>query len=269
MKVLKKTSIYVLSILMLTLMAPSLVTYADTTEITWTYTLENDEAILTGFDVAPLGELTIPDEVDGYPVVGLTGSLFKNNTGLTKVVVPESVTTLGTYVFSGCTELVSAEIQGAVTSMGTYTFNGCTKLEKVILGEGCTTLSNYMFKGCTALVEADMQWTDIIKIREGAFKNCKSLTTIHLPADIQTLGDSSFYGIGAETFTVPENVTSIEDWCFARASLKEILFKGDAPTIGTGAFNKITLTAYYSSGNETWTSEVMQNYGGTVTWKAD
>ena len=60
----------------------------------------------------------------------------------------------------------------------------------------------------------------------------------------------------------------MEPWCFARAKVKEIVFKGDAPTIGEGAFNKITLTVRYSGENTTWTSAVMQNYGGTVTWEA-
>jgi hypothetical protein len=40
-------------------------------------------------------------------------------------------------------------------------------------------------------------------------------------------------------------VDSDEAWCFARANLKSITFKGNA----------------------TWTSAVKQNYGGTVTWK--
>jgi hypothetical protein len=98
------------------------------------------------------------------------------------------------------------------------------------------------------------------------FSPCDSGT--NLPQNIQKLGDSCFYGIGATKFTVPETVTTIEAWCIARARLTNIIFKGDAPAIGEGAFNKITLTAYYNSAKSGWTSAMMQNYGGTVTWKA-
>jgi hypothetical protein len=128
-------------------------------------------------------------------------------------------------------------------------------------------IGSWSFKGCTGLVEADMQWADATEIREGAFKNCSSLTTARLPANIQTLGDSCFYGIGATSFTVPATVTTVGPWCFARANLKSITFKGNAPTIGEGAFNKITLTAYYPKNNTTWKPAIMQNYGGTVAWK--
>ena len=37
---------------------------------------------------------------------------------------------------------------------------------------------------------------------------------------------------------------------------------------GEGALNKITLTVHYPADNTTWTAEIMQNYGGTVTWTA-
>ena len=130
-------------------------------------------------------------------------------------------------------------------------------------------IGSWSFKGCTGLKEVDMTWADVTEIREGAFKNCNTLTSVLFPANIRILGDSCFYGIGATSFTVPETVTSIEAWCFARAySLTDLYFEGNAPTIGEGAFNKITLTAYYPGGNVTWVSDIMQNYGGTVDWKA-
>ena len=149
-------------------------------------------------------------------------------------------------------------------------FENCTSLPYIYFPTNVEIIGSWSFKGCTGLVEADMTWTDATKIREGVFKNCSALTTIHLPVNIQTLGDSCFYGIGATTFTVPDTITSIEAWCFARAySLKNIYFEGNAPTIGEGAFNKITLTAYYPKSNATWKPAIMQNYGGTVTWKAN
>ena len=148
-------------------------------------------------------------------------------------------------------------------------FENCTSLPYLYFPTNVEIIGSWSFKGCTGLKEVEMQWTDATEIREGTFKNCSKLTTIHLPAQVQTFDDSAFYGIGATTFTVPDTVTSIEAWCFARAySLKNIYFEGNAPTIGEGAFNKITLTAYYPKSNATWKPAIMQNYGGTVTWKA-
>ena len=229
---------------------------------------------------------------EGVTAIG-TGA-FRNLTTLESVTLPEKgLTKIGEAAFYGCTSLKEIEIPETIYTVWLYTFKNCTALEKVKFPkslikvdqgafENCTSLpyiyfptnveiiGSWSFKGCTGLIEADMTWTDATKIREGAFKNCSALTTIRLPVNIQTLGDSCFYGIGATSFTVPETVTSIEAWCFARAySLTKITFKGNAPTIGQGAFNKITLTAYYPRNNTTWTSAVKQNYGGTVTWKAN
>jgi hypothetical protein len=228
---------------------------------------------------------------EGVTAIG-TGA-FRNLTTLESITLPETgLKTIGEAALYGCTSLKEITIPESVYTIWLYTFKNCTSLEKVKLPkslikidqgafENCTALTymyyptnleiigSWSFKGCTGLVEVDLTWTDATKIREGAFKNCTALTTIHLPANIQTLGDSCFYGIGATSFTVPDTVTSVEAWCFARANLKSITFKGNAPTIGQGAFNKITLTAYYPRNNTTWTSAVKQNYGGTVTWKAN
>ena len=47
----------------------------------------------------------------------------------------------------------------------------------------------------------------------------------------------------------------------------EFVFTGDAPIIGNYCFNYLTATVWYPLANTTYTAEVMQNYGGTLTWK--
>ena len=41
---------------------------------------------------------------------------------------------------------------------------------------------------------------------------------------------------------------------------------GNAPQMGNNIFTNVTATAYYPEGNPTWTEDVMQNYGGDITW---
>ena len=50
--------------------------------------------------------------------------------------------------------------------------------------------------------------------------------------------------------------------------LDEIWFKGNAPEISDSAWNNVKATAYYPVNNKTWTEDVMQDYGGDITWKA-
>ena len=216
---------------------------------------------------------------------------FKDMTSLESVLLPTSLKTIGIAAFYGCTALEEIVIPEGIYTVWEYTFKNCTSLETVSLPntlikidqgafEACTALGElylpanvniiggWSFKGCTALTAVDMHDAVATEIRAGAFKNCTSLTNVILPGNIRTLGDSCFYGIGAEEFVLPTTVDNIGPWCFARSQLRQVTFEGDAPAIGEGAFNKITLTAYYPAGNATWNSMNMLNYGGTITWTA-
>ncbi len=234
------------------------------------------------------GQITSVVIEDGVAAIG-TGA-FMGLTKLENVTLPtSSLTKIGEAAFYGCTALKEITIPEGIYTIWSYTFKGCTALSKVKLPktllkidqgafENCTALTyvyfptnveivgSWSFKGCTKLNEVDMTWADATEIREGAFKNCAALTTIRLPQNIQKLGDSCFYGIGATSFTVPDTVTTIEAWCFARSKLVKIIFGGEAPRIGEGAFNKITLSVFYKPTLSGWTPDLLQNYGGTVTW---
>ncbi len=194
---------------------------------------------------------------------------FYGCSALKEIYIPDGIYTIWAYTFKGCTALESVRLPKSLIKIDQGAFESCTALPYIFVPSNVTIIGAWSFKGCTALKEADMQWADATEIREGAFKNCSSLTKVRFPADIQKLGESVFYGIGATSITIPGTVTEVGAWCFARSNLKYITFQGDAPTFGEGTFNKITLTAYYPRNNGTWTAAVRQNYGGTVTWKAN
>ena len=216
-------------------------------------------------DLTNLKTVTLPET--GLNKIG--EAAFYGCSSLESLYIPEGVYTVWEYTFKNCTGLKSIRLPKTLVKIDQGAFENCTGLTELFMPTNVNIIGAWSFKACTGLKSVDMQWTDATEIRDGAFKNCTALTEIILPGNIQNLGDSCFYGIGATKFVVPATVTEIEAWCFARSSVKEIVFEGDAPVIGTGAFNKITLTAYYNSGNATWTSDIMQNYGGTMTWKAN
>lgn len=61
---------------------------------------------------------------------------FKGRTKLTSVVIPNSVTWIGTSAFNGCTGLTSVIMQDGekdVTYLGNNAFDGCTNLTKTVL----------------------------------------------------------------------------------------------------------------------------------------
>lgn len=216
-------------------------------------------------NLTTLESVTLPEK--GLTKIG--EAAFYGCTGLKQIHIPDGIYTVWAYTFKNCTALESVRLPKTLLKIDQGAFENCTALPYVFIPGDTHTIGSWSFKGCTGLEEADMQWTDATEIREGAFKNCSALNTILLPSGIEIFGDSCFYGIGATSFEVPATVTQIRAWCFARAySLTEITFEGDAPAIGEGAFNRITLTARYPSGNSTWDGAVKQSYGGEVIWEA-
>ena len=117
-------------------------------------------------------------------------------------------------------------------------------ITSVVIEEGVTTLSAYAFFGCTALTSAGLPET-LTEIGAYAFYLCLALTDLTIPAGITSIGESAFRG------------------CIA---LSAITFEGDAPSIGENAFSGVTAAVYYPADNNTWTDEVMLDYGGSLTW---
>ncbi|MBR0355007.1 MAG: leucine-rich repeat protein [Oscillospiraceae bacterium] len=64
----------------------------------------------------------------------------------------------------------------------------------------------------------------------------------------------------------PETLREIGQSAFGNSGLQEIVFTGDAPSFGKNCFFNVSATASYPADKAGWTADVMQNYGGTITW---
>lgn len=90
-----------------------------------------------------------------------------------------------------------------------------------------------------------------------------------IPSSLTYIGRYSlgFKVLGSE-ITLPPAVAEIGNNAFSTySSLKSVSFTGSAPKIGAYAFSGRKATVYYPANDPTWTEEVRQNYGGTLTWR--
>lgn len=94
-----------------------------------------------------------------------------------------------------------------------------------------------------------------------------SIRKVTFEEGVTHIGNYALYGGTALTdVELPDTLTSIRSYAFGNSKvLTELEFPGDAPAIDSKAFQNDTLTVYYPEANETWTEEVRQNYGGTIT----
>lgn len=101
--------------------------------------------------------LTSVTYIDG--VTSING--LENCTGLTSVIIPNSVTTIFDGAFRGCTGLTSVTIPNSVTTMGGLAFSNCTSLATVnipkSLNKFISTYYGYVFQGSTALENVTLE----------------------------------------------------------------------------------------------------------------
>ena len=233
------------------------------------YVAYADHVKITGYN-GSAGELTVPNELGGRPVTVIDGWAFSGCASLTNVILPDSVTVIGDYVFYDCANLVSIRLPEGITAIGDALFYGCGSLTDVQIPDAVASIGDMAFCDCVSLAAIDLP-DGITAIGEAAFDNCAALESIEIPDTVTHIGLQAFYYCTSLTdIVIPQGVTSIGESAFEScSSLKSIFFNGDAPQIDNDtSFKYVTATAYYPAGNPTWTEDVMQNYGGTITWVA-
>ena len=196
------------------------------------------------------------------PTIGT--SMFSNCTNLTKVEIPENITTIGDSAFYGCSSLKDVVINDNVTSIKSMAFFGCTSLTNIELPNSISSISYGIFQNCSSLEEILIPLT-VTSIEANAFSDCTSLKNINLPwHHLTEISENLFYGCSRlERITIPENVSLIDSGAFSNCTnLKEIIFTATVKKINWGAFNNCTnlTTVIFAGTTEQWKSISVDNY---------
>ena len=113
--------------------------------------------------------VTIPDEVDGRPVILVMEDAFKDNKYLTAIRLPDTLPEIGNRAFSGCSSLAELELPNNLRKIGDSAFENCKALTRVVLPDGLKQIGRFAFSRCTAL------------------------TFMGIPSSVETIGGSAFY----------------------------------------------------------------------------
>ena len=89
----------------------------------FTYNISQSGISITDYNGADRN-LIIPQQIDGYVVVGISQSAFSDAT-LTSIVIPESVTYIGNNAFANCSNLTSIRFMGDAPTIGEQVFVNC------------------------------------------------------------------------------------------------------------------------------------------------
>ncbi len=217
------------------------------------------------------GAVVIPDTLGGLPV-RMIGALAFEETNVTSVTIPNSVTNIDSDAFLNCTSLSNVTIPNGLISIGDYAFVRCESLTNVVIGPGIVSIGALAFGYCDSLraitvdplnsfytsvdgVLFDKNTntllqvpggksgsyeipTSVTNIAHGAFIDCTRLTRITVPDTVTSIGYLAFYGCtGLRSVTIPDGVTSIQGETFRSCvSLKSITIPDSVTSIGDYAF---------------------------------
>ena len=132
---------------------------------------------------------------------------FLTHASIDQFVIPNSVTSIGSYAFRDCSSLTSVTIGDSVINIGKYAFEDCDSLTKVNYTGTIDKWVQIEFSGYYAnplqyaknlyingelVTQANI--TTATKINSYAFRNCKSLTSVVIGNSVKSISDAAFSG---------------------------------------------------------------------------
>ena len=159
--------------------------------------------------------INIPEEIGGLKVQGINSGAF-NNTNcrvIEKVVMPDTIRTIGYNAF-----------------------NGDTALTQVVFSKGLEDIGQSAFTG-TALTSVSLP-DSVWRIQANAFSKCSQLTTVKLSKNLTTIDNQAFYQDRSLTsITIPGRVTSIGNQVFTNCSkLESAVVENGVTSLGEQTF---------------------------------
>ena len=214
------------------------------------------------------------DNNDANPMY-CSHNFYINNQEIKDLVIPNNVTSIGSYAFNGCSSLTSVTIPNSVTSIGASAFYNCSKLTKtnytgdiagwcnikfgsgsanpmycshnfyinnqeikdLVIPNSVTSIGGSAFYGCSSLTSVTIP-NSVTSIGAHAFNSCYSLTSVTIPNSVTSIGSSVFRNCSSLTsVTIGESVTSIGESAFYDcSSLTSVTIPNSVTSIGYEAF---------------------------------
>lgn len=154
--------------------------------------------------------VVIPSKINGVTVETIGNTAFQNS-AVTSVTIPDSVTAIYSGAFANCSQLTNISIPNSVTFIGFSTFEHCTSLKSITLPSSLNSISEALFFGCSQLTTIHIP-DSVSSIQSYAFYHCGNLETIRIPVSVTSIGNNAFADCPSlMTVTYPGSKTQWDD----------------------------------------------------------
>jgi hypothetical protein len=203
-------------------------------------TMRDNMSVLTVLDLSETSILSYTgtegtSSLTDYPANTLPMySFYINNTYLTSVLIPSTVTSIGSFAFYYCTGLKNLTIPSSVTSIDFMAFYNCTALKILNIPSSVTSISSMAFSNCSALESLNIP-SSVLTIETSAFSNCTALTSISIPSSVTDIGNGAFFNCGGliNVDTGNQKYSSLDGVLFDKQQTSLIQY----PSSKTGNYN--------------------------------
>lgn len=156
----------------------------------------------------------VPETIGGRPVVEIGDRAFQKKK-VEKVLLPETVVSVGDFAFSGCSAMTELLLPQGLSRIGVGAFDGCARLKLRTLPLGVTEISARLFSGCAGLQSMTLP-EDVKRLGPGAFASCTELTELTLPEGLTEIGPNVLRGcVKLQRLELPAGVEKIDSNAFA------------------------------------------------------
>ena len=155
------------------------------------------------------------------------------------VVIAPGITAIGDGALQGCSHMTRLVLPASVTQIGTHVFDDCRSLSEITVGEGSpafriergallsadgTRLLVYPAQGEEQIFPVP---AGVTQIDPAAFADCVKLTKIRLPDGLLSIGEEAFRGCEKmDSVSIPASVTEIGEGAFKGCPLRSIYADG-------------------------------------------
>ena len=215
-----------------------------------------------------LQAIHIPDSL-----ITIDREAFNGCMRLKNINFPDNLKNIEAGAFIGCTSLEAVTLPKELEILPWRIFEDCTGLKYVFIPKKIKTIEDYAFAECTSLEEVkfeSLHYDDgtsegIFRIGMNAFKNCKNLSSITIPASTKTIAHNAFSianGLRSVEFEMNSRLETIGDTAFVGCeSLSSITIPASVTSVGSSIFFGCdnlfvhyigTLTEWKSIAKENW-----------------
>lgn len=183
------------------------------------------------FSCNRLNSVIIPDEMTDINKYAFSGCLYLN-----EVVFPEGLKKIGYGAFFNC-GINELNLPSTVEELGQSAFEQNVNLNKVILPNSVNLIGERCFQACNTLQSITFS-SGMTVIPNAVCYSCVQLTDVIIPEGITTIGSNAFLGTTRlSSISLPESVVSVGTGVFSNSGISSFKFPSKLEALNASMFS--------------------------------